>query len=185
MGIVYRLYRRTKVWLNYLLDRIIDQCSTFLVDVYRFPWPGVQNIAQGIARYVGDVSWLLRDFPRLSAYKLAGENWTVIFVGGETGMREICHLFFEDEVDRQGLGRIALWKLSAQTRQWLAEGVDLVICELSRIHPNRPEAPITFDVPTWINQVLTIPEPVESLISGKKFATERHRLNKAKRLGFD
>lgn len=181
---VYKLYRWGKVRINHLLDRVIDLCNLVLIHAYRFPWPAAQNIAQGIARYVGDVSWLLRDFPRLSAYKLVGEDWTIVFVGGDIGLREICHLFFEEEVDRQELGRIALWKLSAQTQQWLAEAVDLVVCELSRIHPRPPRAALTFAIPIWIQQILTIPESLESLISGKKFATERHRLNKAKRDGF-
>lgn len=184
-SLLYRLYRQAKVRLNYLLDRIIDLCDVLLVDAYRLPWPIAQDSAKKIARHVGDISWALRDFPRVSAYKLIGADWTIIFVGRDLGLREICQVFFQEEAHREELGRIALWNLSAQTQKWLAEGVDLVICELSRIHPNRPKAPITFTVPTWINQVLTIPEPPESLISGKKFATERHRLNKAKRLGFD
>ncbi len=180
-----KLYRRVKVWLNYCLDRVIDLCDMILMDVYRLPWPAGQSMAKHIARYVGDVSWLLRAFPRLPGYKLIGADWTIIFVGTEQSLREIRHLFFEQEANQQELGRIALWKLSAHTQQWLAEGANLVICELSRIHPWPPRTAFTFTVPTWVQQTLTIPEPLESLISGKKFATERHRLNKAKRVGFN
>lgn len=154
------------------------------MDVYRFPWPMVQSIARDVARYMGDISELLRDFPRLDAYKLTGPNWTVIFVGNIQDLLEIRNLFFSEEVIHQEIGRIALWKLPTQTRKWLAEGVDLVVCELSRIHPNRPKAPITFTVPTWIHQVLAIPEPVEMLIAGEKFANKRNTLNKARRAGF-
>ncbi len=184
-SVIYKFYRYVKVRINYLLDRVIDLCNIVLMDAYRFPWPAAQNTAHVIARYAGDVSWLLRDFPRLSAYKLIGADWTIIFVGRDVGLREICHLFFEEEVDQQELGRIALWKLSAQTQQWLTEGADLVVCELSRIHPRPPKAAFTFTVPTWIQQTLTIPEPLEALLAGKKFATQRHRLNKAKRAGFN
>ena len=183
--ILFRLYRYGKVRLDYLLDRIIDLSDMIFMDVYRLPWPTAQNVVKKITRCVGDISWLLRAFPRLSAYKLAGTEWTIIFVGEDRDLLEMRHLFFPEGVVQQELGRIALWKLSAQTQQWLAEGIDLVICELGRIHPSRPKAPITFTVPIWIQQVLVIPEPWESLISGKKFATERHRLNKARRTGFN
>jgi hypothetical protein len=178
------LYRRVKVWLNYRLDRIIDLCDLVLMDAYRLPWPAGHSVAKHIARYVGDFSWLLRTFPRLPAYKLIGANWTIIFVGGDQGLLEICQLFFPEEITEQELGRIALWRLSAQTKQWLVEGNDLVVCELGRIHPALPKAPITFTVPIWIQQILTIPDPLETLISGKRFATKRHRLNKAQRAGF-
>jgi hypothetical protein len=184
-GILLRLYRHSKAKLNYLLDRIIDLCDMVLMDAHRLPWSAAQNTAKKIARYVGDISWLLRAFPRLSAYELAGTDWKIIFAGTDEDLLEIRHLFFpEEEVTQQELGRIAVWRLSGQTQRWLAEGIDLVICELGRIHPNRPKALITFTVPTWIQQVLAIPEPLESLIAGKKSATERHRLNKAKRTGF-
>jgi hypothetical protein len=183
-GILYRLYRQSKVWLNYLLDRVIDLCDMVLMDAYQFPWPEVQDIAQRIARYVGDISWCLRDFPRLSAYRLIGADLTVIFVGREKGLREICHLFFEEEVEQLEFGRVALWKLSAQSQQWLAEGIDLVICELGCIHPNRPSAPITFTVPIWIHQVLAIPDSLVTLIAGRKPEPIRRRINKVRKAGF-
>jgi hypothetical protein len=183
-SMMYQLYRQGKVRINYYLERIIDLCNMFLMDAYRFPWRMVQRTAQCIARYIGDISWLLRDFPRLSAYKLMGADWTVIFVGGDVGLREICHLFFEEEVDQQELGRIALWKLSAQAKQWLAEGADLVVCELSRIHPRPPKAVFTFTVPTQIQQILTLPESLESLISGRKRNRLRYRINRAQKAGF-
>jgi hypothetical protein len=181
---IRELCRRVKVWFNYCLDRIIDLCDLVLMDAYRLPWSAGQGMARHIARYVGDFSWLLRTFPRLPAYKLIGANWTIIFVGGDQGLLEIRHLLFPEEVTEQELGRIALWRLSTQTKQWLVEGNDLVVCELGCIHPALPKAPITFAVPTWIQQTLTIPDPPEALISGKGFATERHRLNKAQRAGF-
>jgi hypothetical protein len=176
---IRKLYRWGKGRINYCLDRIIDLCNMVLMDAHQFPWPAVQSIAQTIARYVGDISWLLRDFPRLSAYKLMGADWTVIFVGGDVGLREICHLFFDTEVDQQEVGRIALWRLSAQTRKWLAEGVDLVVCELSRIHPRPPRAALTFIVPTRIQQIFTIPE---TLIPSRRGI--RRIVEKAQKAGF-
>jgi hypothetical protein len=180
-----KLYIRARAWLNYCLDRIIDLCDMVLVDAYRLPWSVGQGIARHIARYVGDISWFLRAFPRLPAYKLTGADWAIIFVGGDVGLRETSHLFFESEVDQQEVGRIALWKLSAQTQQWLAEGVDLVVCELGRIHPNPPRAVLTFTVPTWIQQVIAVPDSLEALISGTEGRNIRHKLYRAEKLGFN
>jgi hypothetical protein len=179
-----QFYKWAKLRLNYCLDRIIDLCDLVLMDTYHLPWSTGESVAKQIARYVGDISWLLRAFPRLPAYKLIGTDWTIIFVGTEASLKEIRALFFE-EARQQVLGRIALWKLSAQTQQWLAEGTDLVVCELGRIYPNRPKAPITFTVPIWIQQVLTIPEPLESLIAGRKRNHLRHRINRAQKAGFN
>ena len=182
---LFKFSRFCKIKLNYLLDRIIDVCNMVLMDVYRFPWPMAQSIARKVARYIGDFSELLRAFPRLDVYKLVGSNWIIIFVGKFQDLLEIQRLFFPEGATHQEIGRIALWKLPAQTQKWLTEGVDLVVCELGRIHPNRPKAPISFNVPTWIHQVLAIPEPVERLIAGEKFANKRNTLNKARRAGYN
>jgi hypothetical protein len=178
-----KLYIRAKSWLNYCLSRIIDLCDMILMDAYRLPWPAAQSMAKHIARCIGDVSWLVRAFPRLSAYRLIGADWTIIFVGGDVDLLEVSHLFFEEKVDQQELGKVALWQLSAQAQQWLAEGVDLVVCELGRIHP-RSKATFTFTVPIWIQQILTLPEPLESFLSGRHIKSVRHNLNRAQKAGF-
>jgi hypothetical protein len=183
--VIYDLYRRLKVRLNYWLDRGIEFCDMVLMDAYRLPWPAGQSAMKRVARWVGNVGWLLRDFPRLSVHKLVGPDWTIVFVGRDVGLREVSCLFFQEEVIPHELGRVALWELSARTQQWIVEGADLVVCELGCVNPWSPRAALKFTTPTWIQQVLAIPESTETLIAGKKFATERHRLNKAQRTGFD
>jgi len=168
-----------------ILYRIIDLSNMVLMDIYRLPWSAAQSIAHGIARCIGDVSSLLLQFPRLPAYKLTGAKWKIIFVGTrKTSLLQICHLFFEGNFHQEKIGEIAFWKLPVESQKWLAEGVDLVVCELGRLCPNRPKAAFTFNVPVWINQVITIPEQLERLISGKKLNTVRERLNRAGRYGF-
>lgn len=184
MATLRRMYRRAKVWLNYLLDRIADLCNMVLMDAYRFPWAPAQNRVHCVARHAGDIALLLKAFPRLSAYKLIGEDWTIIFVGAEVGLREIQHLFFEEGAEQHELGRTALWQLPAQTQQWFAEGADLVVCELSRIHPNAPKVRISFSVPTWIEQSLTLPEAREALLLGRRHRSVRHNLKRAEKAGF-
>lgn len=180
-----KFYQRGKVFLNYLLDRAIDLSDAFLADLYRLPWPALQNLIHKMARLAGDVCWFLRDLPRLPAYKLSGKRWTVIFVGNEHGLLEVTRLFFPDEeVERQEIGRVALWKLQAGVRQWLAGGADLIICELSNVYPWRLKAPFVLIVPTWVRQIAAIPEPAETLIAGRKMHGTRHRIARATRDGF-
>jgi hypothetical protein len=134
---------------------------------------------------IGDVAWLLFQFPALSAYKITGAKWTITFVGTrESSLKQVCHLFFEEEFDQEQLGEISLWKLSAQSQKWLSEDVDLVICELGRLYPYRPKAAINFTIPILINQIINIPEKVETILKGGKFKEIRRIVNKGKRLGF-
>jgi len=180
---VYELYRRGKVWLNYCLDRVIGLCDMILMDAYQLPWSAGQSMAKHIARYVGDVSWLLRALPRLPAYKLVGANWTIVVVGTEQSLGEVRHLF-EQEADRRELGRVALWTLSTQIQHWFAEGVDLIVCELGHIHPWPLRAALTFTVPIWIQQILTIPDPPDRLLVGRRIKGIRCKIKQAQKAGF-
>lgn len=183
---LWHLYRRTKVALNALLYRVIESCSLILSDICEVPWPGLQKILREIAHAVGDVCWLLRDLPRLSAHKLIGEGWTIVFVGDTYSLARVRHLFFaEREVEQQELGRFALWKLPRHAECWLGEGTDLVICEVSRIYPWHFRLPVTFRIPVWIRQVVVIPDPPEKLLVGKYQDGARFRVNRARRNGFD
>ena len=177
-------FKYVKGLLNTLMDRVVDLCNMVLMDAYRLPWPSAQSVIRTIARRVGDTCRLVKDFPRLSAYRLSGPEWTIVFVGGRESLQELVHLFFKGTVETQSVGRVALWKLSDQTQKWLAGSVDLVVCELSRAYHKVPHAPVSFSVPTWVHQVVTLPRPLESLISGKKRQNARTALNRARRTGF-
>jgi hypothetical protein len=176
---------RLKASSNYLLDRVIDLCSKVLDGAYRVSWPAAQGVLRRSARFVGDTVWLVRDLPRMSAYKLIGKDWAVVFVGSEQGLSELRDLIFaEEQSSRQEMGRFELWKLPAQTERWLAEGADLVVCELSRIYPWRFRARFTLTVPTWVHQILPIPEPPERLLGGGRVRSMRKIIHKAEKSGF-
>jgi hypothetical protein len=182
-----KLYYKSKNWLDYLLDRVIDVADMFLMDAYQPPRLIGRKRGHRVARTVGDLCWLVRSFPRLPVYKLSGSRWTLIFIGEERDLPEICHsLFLEEEPVPEKIARIPLWKISQWVQQQLNQNTaDLIICELSCLYPKQLKAPITFVVPSWINQEVHIPDPPDQLIAGKRYSTERNRLNKAKRLGFD
>ncbi len=177
-------YRRTKMWINYLLDRVIELADFVLMDGVRLPWPAAQTMLQRLARVVGDASWLLQSFPRLPAYKLTGSGWRVVFVGREQSLQQVRRLFFDPPADPQPLERVALWELSARARGWLREGAALVVCELSRRHPGRPRAALTFTALPWVQQILTLPAVLANLTAGSDRRGMRNKINRAQKAGF-
>jgi len=165
---------------------MIDLVNSVLMDAYEIPWSAAKNFAHKMARRIGNIAWLVFQFPALSAYRLSGAKWTVIFVGTrESSLKKICRLFFEAEFVREKLEKISIFKLSAETRKWQAEGVDLIVCELGCLFPKRPRAAINFTISTLVNQVIPIPKKLETALSGRKLAGIRRIVNRAKRLGFN
>ncbi len=178
------MLRRSKVWLNFALDRVTDQCNSVLMEAYRLPPPFLQGLAQSAARHTGDACWSLRDFPRLSAYRVSGAGWAVVFVGSSHGLSEIRRLLFGvAPVAERPLGRVTVWQIGEQAHQWLADGAALVVCELANRSSWSPSAPITISVPTWVEQVLDLPEPLDKLLAGKRAKSLRGLINRCQGAG--
>ncbi len=176
-----RWYYSLQTAFNYAMDRTVDYADLLLMDVYRWPlcprW-----LTHRLVRWLGDACVLLKDFPRVSVYKLNSDKWRIIFVGTAEGVKEMEQLF-QMETPPQEATRVPLWKLSKSTRRWLAEGVDLVICELSPLQTYTPATTVHISVPFWINQAITLTDELETLIAGKKFATKRKEIHRAQRAG--
>ncbi len=178
-----RILKKAKQPLNPLIDGIAD-LSCAVLRLYEMPRAIPAEMVRSAAFSMGDFSCLLRDFPFLRAWKLTSAEWTVVFVGTGQYLRTIHSLFFDENLEPQVLGDVELWKLAAQTDQWLSEGADLVICELSRLHPLKHPAPIRFSVPIWVDFVLGLPEPLERLLAGNEVRKIRGRVNKVRKTGF-
>jgi hypothetical protein len=188
---VRKLYYRGMAFIHFLMDRLIDFCTFIILDLYRLPWSQAQAAAHRIAWWVGDYAWLVRDLPRMSAYRLTGVRWSLVFVGSERELRYVRDLFFPDEAAHQeSLGRISTRSLDRHIHDWLDQGVDLVIGELSRAYPWQLSAPVHIVTPTWVHQMLDINTSPDTLLEHilpdtKKRRSIRQRLNKAERAGFD
>ena len=171
---VYGVYE--KIHIKYLLGRIIYLCDLLLADMYRFPSPVVRNIARWLARHIGDSCAWVRTFPRIPVYKLIGPDYTIAFIGSASSKRELRQLFFDETIEEQQLGKIALWGLSKRIRDWLRQDVDMVIYEHPRrIYPHRFKPAIMFTVPTWVDQTISLPESPKELIPGKRKRTYINR----------
>lgn len=179
------MYRRLKGRINYGLDRVIDACSAFISRFDDLTDNRAGAALREAARLIGDACWLLRDFPRLTAYRLRGAEWTIIFIGSELGVVEARHLFFASQsVDQEEIGRLALWTIPTQVGRWLTDGVNLVIYESSRLRAWRPTARLAFTVPTWVRQSVRLTDPIEAMLSGRRMHGVRGLIGQAERSGY-
>lgn len=157
---------------NRLLRTLIRLCDFVLMGVFRLPTRGTQSIARRIARTVGDscAGLLARTSNKglLPVQRLVGPDWTIIFVGSDASKREVRHLFFADSIQEQTLEDVSMWTLARRLPQWLPDSADLVICEIAHSYPRRFNASITFSVPSWIDQTITLPASPSDLLSGRR-----------------
>lgn len=177
------LYQRFKSGLNVTFDRLIDFCDAILMDSFSLP-NIVRSPSVRAARALGDVILLLRQLPRLPATEFCANGWRIIYIGEPGSEPELCRVLFSVPPEIIDRGRIKLWDIQRQCDAWLAEGVDLVICELSRASPWKPRAPIMFSVPTWVKMSLRLPEKLDDLLVGNRRKRVRQRVNKGKDAGF-
>lgn len=179
-----RLYRRLKSLLNSWVERLIEPCNQILQDFWCLPWYPAQRVAHGAARLLGDLIWLIVNFPRLNVYELTDDKKTIIFAGSQRALKDINHLLFEPLVEAHEIGRIGLWQISRRSAVWFDEGVDLVVCELGRWTLWRPQAPLHFTTPKSVTQLMDISDDFEALFSGNKRKNIRVQITKALKAGF-
>jgi hypothetical protein len=122
-------------------------------------------------------------FPRLRAARLIGPDWRIVFVGSEASKAEIMRLFFPDGSEEEDLGFVYRWQVSDRCPRWLEGGVDLVVYEqFGRVGTLRFGTPIALSVPSWVDQVLPLPESPDEILTGNHL--RRRQLNKCKKNGY-
>jgi hypothetical protein len=164
-------------------DNVIFSSMYYIVRADKLP-PLLGDMLKSVIYFLNDVAWFLRDFPRIKAFCMRGENWSVVFVGGYDGYPEIQDLIFSDqEVQVEHMAKVPMWRLPKQTSIWLDSGFDLVVCELSRLCPWKPKAQYSFDVPDRVTQVLDIPESLDDLLSGRRIRGPRRVIRQAEKQG--
>ena len=174
------ILKKVKVFINYVLDRIIDQCNLILMDVIHVPFG--QSIVKGLARFSGDLCVFFQSFPKSSVYSLKGKYWKIIYIGDTPFINEILALFFPGEKTKpQLIKRVPVWQVGKFVNQCLRESADLVIYEESRIHQCKVKFPVKFSFPEWINQRLSLPESLEGFLSGTKMRNKREQIIRAEK----
>ena len=177
--------RRYVGWVKRLLKNLSGR--TILISMFvilkaeRLP-ALIRNLIQRIVYFLDDLAWLIRDFPRVKAYRLLGDGLSVIIVGSDERYRDLEYLFFQKkEFHPIQLPKVALWRLPRQTSSWLQTDADLVVCVLSRLCPWKPKGQFTFSSPDTIVQVVDLPEQMDSLLKGGRIADKRRLIRQAER----
>jgi|WetSurMetagenome_2_1015567.scaffolds.fasta_scaffold68626_3 hypothetical protein len=179
-------YRRLKESVYIFGEKLIS-FGDELFYIYFFKSTLFSRIfSQRIGISIGNLGRLFRDLFRIPVDMARGKNWNILYVGQRDGdRREIENLFFHDEeIDWQENGRASIWNLSKKIDQWLVEGNDLVITELSCILPSFTTKRIKFRILPWISQIVKLPDEIDELIAGSKKASKRNRINKLIRDGY-
>jgi hypothetical protein len=162
----------------------LSHSDDLLLGVKQPAFPMARNICGWLGRDLGDIGWLLKNWAGQRVWRLQGSDWTIGFTGDERSCSLIQQRFFDEPVDVVPHGRVGLLGISALTREWLDRGIDLVICELSRSYRARWSAPIQFSVPSWLNQILAIPESPREYLKGKGREHVRRRVTRFENAGF-
>jgi hypothetical protein len=156
-----------------------------LVGVIRRPSLMPAALYNRVARGIGHLGAFLRDFPSLNAWRLDCEGWRIIYVGKPAGLEAVKGLFAPVLVAQHPLGELPLWRFRSRSAQWLDEGADLVIKETGWLMASGPAGAVTFSIPTWINQRISIDQPIDKLLSGKKREPMRRKIRKLREAGFN
>lgn len=179
---MFSFLKKIKVWINFWLDRIIEECDQSMMGTGNFSVNWGRSFCNDVLRLIGDFCILLRSFPRTSAYRFQGDRWSIVYIGSKEYLVEISPLFFENEtIQPELIDRVALWEIKKKASDFLKENTDLVICELCRILHFNFSSKIAFTYPDWVNQQVDIPEKLEDFLAGPIRNRRRNEINKANR----
>lgn len=177
-------YQSFKVKVNAWMDRVILFCSKKMVQFNLIRQPRLRRIVISFFRWIGSLALFVKQFPRLEAYTCQHALGKFIFLGVEKiecvlFLRQIDHEL--NDVDLEPVGRVYLWALPKQVDRWLAEGVDAVVCDLSRTYPLAFKTNYQIKTPIIIEQVIYLPDSAEAFLSGSKFRELRRSIYQAQR----
>jgi len=142
------------------------------------------SLRQAAARTLGDLGFFVEDLFEKSVWRMSGSGIQIVFVGSKESSLDILSLFFDGLASHERIGGTFALGCSQKTIEWLDEGYDLVIYELSRICPFRPKTSIAFTVPQWVNQLITLPDQLKTLIAGDNYKVLRNEINKCRKAGY-
>lgn len=179
------LYHRLKESFYLFGEKLVSFGDKLFYTYFKRSSSSGQYFAQKAGMFIGNVGWVFRDIFRLSVYKARGQDWAIIYVGNGKERQEIEHLFFPDQnAEWQEDSPVHIWSLGRKIKEWLAEGNNFVITEISRTLPSFSQTKYNFTLPHWVSQVIKLPQKVETLLEGPNLASKRKQINKLIREGY-
>jgi len=176
-----RIFRRILCGASKNILHISDNLVMGIGRVYRrlsFP------VLNAVSRNIGDVGHLIGTLPPLQVWRLNNSGRDIIFVGTMKSLPEIKMLLYGEYVPQERLADVALWNLDEEIRNWLNDGTELVVCQLSRLYHPQPGTSINFAIPVWVNQLIHYPDDFDHLLRGRGPSNIRRQLNKCRKSGF-
>ena len=121
---------------------------------------------------------------RVNVKRLAGLEWSVIYIGNGTMLEALSTMLFPKQPNVDELSRVYLWQVPALVQRFTDEG-NLVVCELNEIlRWSFTGLKTSFIVPIWIKQVLEeIDRPMEDIL-GFMHKDMRRNIRKVEKQGF-
>jgi hypothetical protein len=145
--------------------------------------PTLQRTAyRQVLSKVTEASWWVQHAPRVNIWCWPGCDWSIIYTGSNYHSAELQHLLYSDKPAPALLGRVNIWNLPAETKQWTQEA-DLVVCELNRRQPRASTTGYIFTMAPWVRMVLDVSPPAETLMANLR-KDIRYRLRKTLKNGF-
>ncbi len=83
------------------------------------------------------------------------------------------------------MGRFKLWELSRLAKEWLSNGAQFVVCELSPLFWFGSQIDYCVTSPGLIGHEIHLPDNINDLLNQPSMRSTRRSLTKAKRMGFE
>jgi hypothetical protein len=174
-------------WLHRAVRRISDVLALssirFRMGAFRGSRLFPVSVRNGLGQVLGDMGRLTGDLLEKPVWRATDSNLEIFFVGSQKGCKDVLPLFFFGNASYEQIGSVSAFTVTRKMEQWLQGGADLVVAELSRIHPFRPKAPIVFAVPHWVSQIIEYPEHMDTLLAGNRYNNLRRNINKSRKAG--
>jgi Acetyltransferase (GNAT) domain len=183
-GAVHRKVRR-RLSLAGNLYRGVGFCNLVLLGVFRVPTPWLRSVTRRAASLAGELFATGLFLSRThTPFRVTVSGSKLIFLGSYEGMRELKRVLGGDVGAEVALPEIEPRQVAGCARAWLSgREADLVICELPRLLRAWPKAPIAVSIPTWIDQVITLPEDA-SIVLGRLPRKRRQMIRKCLERGY-
>lgn len=142
---------------------------------YQFENTHLQTLAQKFSKVISSSGRLIIDFPRLDASVISSEEGKVVYFGTHDSVKlNVLETLFPHGFQELKLARVALWDLRDAIQQWLPE-TDLVVSHVSRLFSGTVPAPIAFDNPARVHQVVPLSLSLEEILKGRTIRKKANR----------
>lgn len=181
----WRLYYSVKN-RGALTTKILDVCKQAMWNAEFISQPHLRRFVLEVIRLVGDLALLFNQIRGVDVYEINCESDGFLYSGSAAELSELnSHLFGDKNFNVTKVETVPVWKLPSIAEHYLSSGMQLAMFEMSRLFPFRFSSTYMINTPIWITQELSIPDDLDTMLSGKKYGSIRRIVNRAQRMDFN